>query len=153
MGKFGKACHHSSRNPTGLQVTLGSEKFGDMYAFGGPGRPASAATRTARSSWLPQMTDAGSGALMFRLHPRYRADSDKTPGPPATRGGVALRCLHFWRRGASVCSFRAPVRACIIIRPSAQILLLGRRPTPISTSRLRLDCLSHPTVPFPRPSI
>ena len=35
-------------------VRFRERKIGDKYAFGGPKRPASAATRTARSPQLPQ---------------------------------------------------------------------------------------------------
>ena len=48
-----------------IPISLGSEKIGDRYAFGGPRRPASAAACATRRATAPTVTDAGSVALCF----------------------------------------------------------------------------------------
>ena len=81
-----------------VQVALGSKKLATIDAFGARVRPAYATTRHyAARHGFHKWLDAGSVALHFVFARDNAADSDKTPGPPATRGSSHLTSL-------SVCS-------------------------------------------------
>ena len=54
---------------------------------------------TSRRAMTPTMTLRRVGCLVFCLHPRSRADSDKTPGSYGYSGVVALASLHVLLQG------------------------------------------------------
>jgi len=88
-----------------VQVTLGSEKLATIVACGARVRPASATTRHyAAHHGFHKWLDAGSAALHFVSACDNAADSDKTSGPPATRGLSHLASL-------SMCSSAESIKA------------------------------------------
>ena len=88
-------------------IRFRERKIGDVYCLR---RPAFVLRPSRRSTSLralpPTVTLRRVGCLLFCLHPRYHADSDKTSGPTATRGAShTARPLSLPR---FLCSFIVP---------------------------------------------
>ncbi len=81
-------------------------------AFGARVRPASAAARHGSLKWL----DAGSVALHFVSTRDDSADSDKTSGPPATRGLSHLASLSMCSSQAVAAHVIAEAKQLYIVR-------------------------------------
>ena len=86
---------------------------------------------------------------MFCLHPRYRADSDKTSGPPATRGSSYIAVCAS-RRGASCTPskrvFRIDVERCGACGGTVKVIACIEDPVVI---RKILAHLNNKGVPTP----